>query len=200
MNKLEFPSHKNAWNWPSGSGEEDFKFCWYNSAILLLFPLRKRQSPTFEQTWIPITQGCFVLTWLKLAQWFWRRLFKNVSMYFPYFAIIFPWKREEPFIWKKTWIFFTERVVPSLLGIDPVVLEKKIFKFYQYILTPSLLSPLGKGYGWSFIWVNLNPLHPRMLCAKFGWNLPSGSGEKTHLPKDALPKELWMKLAHCFFN
>ena len=23
---------------------------------------------------------------------------------------------------------------------------------------------------------NLNPLHPRMLCAKFGWNWPSGSG------------------------
>ena len=27
------------------------------------------------------------------------------------------------------------------------------------------------------IWTNLNPLHPRMLCAKFGWNWPSGSGE-----------------------
>ena len=26
--------------------------------------------------------------------------------------------------------------------------------------------------------VNLNPLHPRMLCAKFGWNWPSGSGEE----------------------
>ena len=30
----------------------------------------------------------------------------------------------------------------------------------------------------SFIWTNLNPLHPRMLCAKFGWNWPSGSGEE----------------------
>ena len=27
---------------------------------------------------------------------------------------------------------------------------------------------------WFFIWTNLNPLHPRMLCAKFGWNWPSG--------------------------
>ena len=26
--------------------------------------------------------------------------------------------------------------------------------------------------------VNLNPLHPRMLCAKFGWNWPSGSREE----------------------
>ena len=28
---------------------------------------------------------------------------------------------------------------------------------------------------WFFIWTNLNPLHQRMLCAKFGWNWPSGS-------------------------
>ena len=27
-----------------------------------------------------------------------------------------------------------------------------------------------------FIWTNLNPLHPRMLCAKFGWNWLSCSG------------------------
>ena len=25
-----------------------------------------------------------------------------------------------------------------------------------------------------FIWTNMNPLRPRMLCAKFGWNWPSG--------------------------
>ena len=30
----------------------------------------------------------------------------------------------------------------------------------------------------SFTWINLNPLHPRMLCAKFGWNWLSGSGEE----------------------
>ena len=29
-----------------------------------------------------------------------------------------------------------------------------------------------------FIWINLNALYPRMLCAKFGWNWPSGSGEE----------------------
>ena len=31
---------------------------------------------------------------------------------------------------------------------------------------------------WTFIWTNLNSLHPRKLCAKFGWNWPSGSGEE----------------------
>ena len=32
-----------------------------------------------------------------------------------------------------------------------------------------------------FIWTNLNPLHPRMHCAKFGWNWLSGSGEEDSL-------------------
>ena len=39
-----------------------------------------------------------------------------------------------------------------------------------------ILSPLEKGG--PFICTSLNPLHPRMLCAKFGWNWPRGSGEE----------------------
>ena len=40
----------------------------------------------------------------------------------------------------------------------------------------SYSSPFVKRV-WLFIKTNLNPLHPKMLCAKFGWNWPSGSGE-----------------------
>ena len=82
--------------------------------------------------------------WLKLAQWFWRRLqnFVNVfslfhyylpliqrcfvlisSVYFRYFAIISPWKNvnklESP---------FSKRCFEP---IGPVVLYKKSFKFRQ---------------------------------------------------------------------
>ena len=82
---------------------------------------------------------------------------------------------------------------------------------------------------WFFIWTNLNPLHPRMLCAKFGWNWLSGSGEEdifnlvngfsqfhnylplekggalylnkleSPSPKDALC-QVWLKLAHWFWR
>ena len=31
---------------------------------------------------------------------------------------------------------------------------------------------------WFSIWRNFDPLHPRILCAKFGWNWSSGSGEE----------------------
>ena len=41
--------------------------------------------------------------------------------------------------------FTQECFVPSFDEIGPVVLERKIFKFRQYIFAISLLSPLGKG-------------------------------------------------------
>ena len=78
---------------------------------------------------------------------------------------------------------------------------------------------------WPFIWINLSSLHQRILCAKFGWNWPSRSGEgdflilskylcyfslekgralhlnklNTPLPKDALRK-VWLKLAQRFWK
>ena len=75
-----------------------------------------------------------------------------------------------------------------------------------------------------FIWTNLNSLHARMLCDKFGWNWPTGSGnfvnvfsqfhnnlslEKGGAPllnkhespssKDALC-QVWLKLAKWFWR
>ena len=54
----------------------------------------------------------------------------------------------------------------------------EIFKFRQCIFDISLLSRLGKGRTWPFIWTNLNTLYPKMLCVKFGWSWSSGSGEE----------------------
>ena len=56
--------------------------------------------------------------------------------------------------------------MPSLIEIGLLVLEKKIFKNFQYFLLFYDYLPLEKG----------NPLHynnlesppPRMICAKFG--------------------------------
>ena len=54
---------------------------------------------------------------------------------------------------------------------------KKIFKFRQCIFLYLVIIPPWKRVG-PFIWTNLNPLHPRMHCAKFCWNWSSGSGER----------------------
>ena len=68
--------------------------------------------------------------------------------------------------------------VPSLVEIGPVVLEKTLIlsMYFRYFV---IISPWKRAG--PFIWTNLNPLHPRMLCAKFGWNWPSGSGEEDFL-------------------
>ena len=51
------------------------------------------------RNWIPIIHGYLCQDWLKLAQWFWRRgFFLILSIYFRYFVIISPWKKEESFI------------------------------------------------------------------------------------------------------
>jgi hypothetical protein len=44
--------------------------------------------------------------------------------------------------------------------------------FYSF----AIISPWRKAI--PFIWTNLKALSPRMICAKFGWNWSSGSGEE----------------------
>ena len=92
--------------------------------------------------------------------------FSNSSMYFHYFVIISPWKRQSP-SFEQSWI---RCIVPSLVEIGQVVLEKKISKICQCIFA---IISLWKRME-PFIWTNLNFLLPRMPCAKFGWNWPSG--------------------------
>ena len=71
--------------------------------------------------------------------WIWSRGsggedFKISFMYFRYFVIMSPWKRAWPFIS----VPFTKGCfVPCLVEICPVVLEKKIFQFRQYIFAVS---------------------------------------------------------------
>ena len=50
-------------------------------------------------------------------------------------------------------------------------LAELFWRFFKFSLFPNY-TPLEKGP------VHLNSLHPKMLCAKFGWNWPSGSGEE----------------------
>ena len=72
-----------------------------------------------------------------------------------------------------------ECFVTSLAKVDPVVLEKKIFKFHQYFHSFVIFSPLNRS--WYCIWTHLNLLHAGMLCAKFSWNWPCGSWEEDWL-------------------
>ena len=65
--------------------------------------------------------------------------------------------------------------VPGLIDFGPVVLEKKFFLkasiYFQYFV---FISPLKNER--PIILLNLNSLHPKIFCAKFGWNWSTGSG------------------------
>ena len=52
---------------------------------------------------------------------------------------------------------------------------RKQFIYDIIMLIKSRNNPLFTLF---FIWTNLNPLYPRKLCAKFGWNWSSSSGEE----------------------
>ena len=63
--------------------------------------------------------------WLVLEKNF---FFLISSMYFCYLLIISPWKRAGPFIWTNLNSLYPRMLVPSLVEIGPVVLEKKLKK------------------------------------------------------------------------
>ena len=101
-------------------------------------------------------------------------------MYFRYFVIIFPYKRVGPFIWKNL-----NPLDPKMLcakfgwnwlsgfGEEDFLISSMYFRYF------SIISPWKRAG--PFIWTKLNPLHPKMHCAKFGWNWLSGSGEEDFL-------------------
>ena len=61
--------------------------------------------------------------------------------------------------------------MPSLVEPGPPVLGEKV---WQCIFAILFFFPWKRDW---IIWTNLNPLHPRMLCAKFGCSWHCGSGE-----------------------
>ena len=124
---------------------------------------------------LPSPKDALCQDWLKLAQWFlWRRFFNFVNV-FSLFRNYLPLEKSGAFIWtnlnplhpRMLWPKFGWNW-PSGSGEDFLLLS--MYFHYSVIISP------WKRAG-PFIWTKLNPLHPRMLCAKLGWNRLSGSGE-----------------------
>ena len=152
-----------------------FKFCQCIFAISKLSPLGKRWGSSIEQIWIPFIQGCFGVC-LKLAQWFWRRIFLNFLNVFSLFRNYTPLENGVALhlnklgspspkddlckVWLKLAQWFWRRRFLNFVNV---------FSLFRNYL------PLEKGGA-----LHLNKfesLHPRILCAKFRWNWLSGSGE-----------------------
>ena len=98
-------------------------------------------------------------------------------MYVKYFVIIKPWKRAGLFIWTNLNPLHPRMLCvkfgwnwPSGSGEEDFLILSTYFRYFV------IISPWKRAG--HFIWTNLNPLPPRMLCAKFGWKWSSGSGEE----------------------
>ena len=56
------------WHWPSGSWEEDFHiWLMYFHYYIIISPWKRGGGASFEQIWIPFTQGCFVPSLIEIS-------------------------------------------------------------------------------------------------------------------------------------
>ena len=128
-------------------------------------PLEKGKGPSFEQTWISFTQGCFVPSLVEIGQVvLWKRIFFLSSKYFRYFCNYFRLEKGGPFIWTNLNPLHQRMLCANLDKIGPVVLEKKDLKILSMYFAISYWFSLEIGREPSFeqTWTP--------FCAKFGWN------------------------------
>ena len=114
---------------------------------------------------------------MKLAMWFLRRRFLNFVIYYWLTLIISPWKSVWPFILTNLNPLYRRMLCVKFgwnwlsgSGEEDFLISSMYFRYFVIISPWIRAGP--------FIWTNWYPLHPRMLCVKFGWNWLSGSGEE----------------------
>ena len=129
------------------------KVCQYIFTISLLSPLGKGHDPTFEQTWFPIDQGCFVPSLVEIGLVILKKKFVNIFLLFRYNL---PLKKGGSFICAKfglnLTLWFLRRRLINFVNVFSLVR-------YYLLLENGVALHLYKH----------ESHHPRMHCAKFGW-------------------------------
>ena len=108
-----------------------------------------------------------------------KNIFKWPHPNFNFFVIISPLKKTWPFIWTDLNPLYSRMIS---IKFDSMLAQWFWRRRFLNDPTPILhfffviISTLKRT--WSFIWTNLYPLHPRMICIQLHSIWPSGSGEK----------------------
>ena len=170
---------KIGWNWPSGSWEEDNEFLLFHNYLLL----EKGGAPSFEQTWILFTQQCIVPSIVE------NKIF---NFYECIFAILVssPLGKGHGPSFEQTWIPFAQGCIvpwnwPSGSGEQDFNISSMYFHYFVNSSPWKRVRPL-------IHLDKLESLYHRMICAKFGWDRSSGSGEE-----DENVKSLGQCQLHC---
>ena len=106
--------------------------------ITTLIRRRKKHNLLFENWMVPYLnklespspKGALCQVWLKLSQWFWRKIFSNFVEVFSLFRnyMYLPFEKRCGLSFEETCIPFTQVCFDlTLVEISVVVLEKKIF-------------------------------------------------------------------------
>ena len=88
---------KFGWNWPSGSGEE-VEFFLILSMYFCYFEINSpwKRGASFEQTWIPLAQGCIVPSLVKIGPEVLEKKIFKIRQFFFAISLLSPlWKGRE---------------------------------------------------------------------------------------------------------
>ena len=127
--------------------------------------------------WINFIQGCFVLSKVEIGRLVLEEGdFSNSSMYFSLFRYYLPLERDSALQSKKKMNSLHPRMIFANFGWNWLRGSgeedfKNSWLCFRYF---GIISP-WKRTG-PFIRTKMNPFYPRIVCAKCGWNWPSGSG------------------------
>ena len=168
---------KFGWNWPSGSGEEDFLILsMYFHYFVIISPWKRAGAHHMNKLDSPSPKDALCQVWLKLAQWFWRRRIFNFVNIFSQFHNYIPLEKGGTLLLNKLESPSPKDALCQVwLKLAQWFCRRRFFNFVNVFSLFRTYLPLEMGG--PFIWTNLNSLLPRMLCSKFGWNRNSGSEE-----------------------
>ena len=145
---------------------------------ILLSPLRKEHGPSFEQKWIPITQGCFVpIKFVKIGPVVLRRRFLKIVNVFSPYSYYLPLEKGLALHLKKSESASLKDALNQVrLKFALWFLRKKLLKFVNVISLFLYYIPLDKGV--ALFWNKLESPIPKDALYQVCWNWPSGSWEE----------------------
>jgi hypothetical protein len=166
----------SGFTWYCSSWEENMSMTQPYFALFVIIPLWKGLGPSFHQTWIHFMQEWFVSSLIEIGQMFHFKRFFQIycaKIAFPLVAPLNLWGPSFVHAWICTIAgsFYVNMSYFWLSGSW----EEIFLMISPHICIFVIISPWTRT--WPFIYTIFYSLYTWMICTKFEWNWPTGSGE-----------------------